>query len=238
MINNKRINNKKILYIFNLINLILYHFFIENKNKRNEIYSNRLSTLKDYTTSKFIIIKRRCDICGLFSFFMVHLACIHKYLLQGYIPVIDIKSYPNSFNGFQISKNNYWEIFFEQPFGFNLNDVLKYAKNITYIELDVCDPRPDIFSNIYNYPRKQYWHNFANIYLPIKKEIIVLAKNLMIKMFKNSKNILGILARGTDYISLKPRGHPIPPNISEIINDAKKMDNKYNYDYKLNQNIK
>ena len=40
-----------------------------------------------------------------------------------------------------------------------------------------------------------------------------------------------MLARGTDYISRRPKGHPIPPNITDIIHDVKKMDEKYNYDY-------
>ena len=53
----------------------------------------------------------------------------------------------------------------------------------------------------------------------------------MRKLFKNSKNILGVLTRGTDYIMLRPRNHPIPPNISLLIHDVKELDNKYKYDY-------
>ena len=53
----------------------------------------------------------------------------------------------------------------------------------------------------------------------------------MHKLFKNSKNILGVLTRGTDYVTLKPRNHPIPPNVSELIYDVKEMDAKYMYDY-------
>ena len=230
-------NHKKTLFLFNLIYLVLFHFFIENKNRSNEKSSKQFSHFQDYSTSKFIIMKRRCDVCGLFSFFIVHLGCIHKYILKGYIPIVDVKSYPNSFNGYNISKTNYWEIFFEQPFGYRLDDVLTNAKHLKYIALDSCEPRPDEFTMIDNNPRKHFWHNFANKYLPIKKEIIVQSKKLMFKLFKNSKNILGVLARGTDYIAMRPGGHPIPPNSSEIINDVKKMDNKYNYDYIVNHII-
>ena len=53
----------------------------------------------------------------------------------------------------------------------------------------------------------------------------------MYKLFKQSKNILGVLTRGTDYIARKPKQHPIPPNVSILINDVKEMDNKYKYDY-------
>ena len=126
---------------------------------------------------------------------------------------------------------NHWEFFFEQPFGYTLESVLKNAKNITYIKCVDCVPRPDEYSMLLNEPRKNYWHNFANKYLLIKREIIFLANKRKYRLFRNSKNILGVLTRGTDYISRKPRYHPIPPNVSDLIHDVKEMDNKYKYDF-------
>lgn len=35
--------------------------------------------------------------------------------------------------------------------------------------------------------------------------------------------------RGTDYISEKPRGHPIPPTTELVIKDIKEMTNKNKY---------
>ena len=100
-----------------------------------------------------------------------------------------------------------------------------------HIKCHDCRPRPDDKSFPFNDVRKNFWHNFANIYLPIKKEIIILSNKIMHKLFKNSKNILGVLTRGTDYVTLKPRNHPIPPNVSDLIYDVKEMDTKYMYDY-------
>ena len=95
----------------------------------------------------------------------------NNYLLKGYIPIIDIKSFPNVINGFNISKNNNWELFFEQPFGYTLDEVLKNAKNIIHIKCHDCMPRPEI-----NIPFKDeivnFWHYFASKYLPIKREIL------------------------------------------------------------------
>ena len=150
--------------------------------------------------------------------------------MEGYVPIIDIKSYPNVFNGFNTSKNNYWETFFEQPFDYTLEEVLQNGKNIVNITFDDCQPRPD-FLIFYNSPIRNFWYNFANKYLRIKKELIDLSKKIEYKLFKNSKNILGVLTRGTDYLSLRPKGHPIPPNISDLIKDVKEMDDKYKYDY-------
>ena len=79
--------------------------------------------------------------------------------------------------------------------------------------------------------KRYFWHNFAKQFLPIKKDLINLSNKLINKLFNKSKNILGVLARGTDYIALKPKSHPIQPNISNIIKDVKYMDDKYIYDY-------
>ena len=50
-------------------------------------------------------------------------------------------------------------------------------------------------------------------------------------MFKGSNNILGILIRGTDYLTIRPRHHPIPPKSEVVFKDIKKMDKNNNYDY-------
>ena len=74
-----------------------------------------------------------------------------------------------------------------------------------------------------------YWHNIANRYMPIKIEISKESDMIMYKLFKNSKNILGVLIRGTDYIARKPKHHPIQPKPEIVIQDIKKMNNKNKY---------
>ena len=76
-----------------------------------------------------------------------------------------------------------------------------------------------------------FWHNIFKRYIPIKKEIIIQVNEYKKKLFGFNSNILGILMRGTDYISRKPRFHPIPPKISDALKDTKEMDMRYNYDY-------
>lgn len=78
---------------------------------------------------------------------------------------------------------------------------------------------------------RDFWHNLALKYIPIKNKIIKESLKISIRLFKNSKNILGILARGTDYISSKPYGHAIPPNPEIMIKDIRKMDKTNKYDY-------
>ena len=71
----------------------------------------------------------------------------------------------------------------------------------------------------------------AQIYIPIKEEFYIEAKIKYNQLFKRSKNILGVLLRGTDYINLKPKSHPKQPNTEEVIRDVLNMDYIYKYDY-------
>ena len=136
-------------------------------------------------------------------------------------------------NGFNKTKINNWELFFEQPFNYKLEDVIKNAKTIVYLNDSwrFCGKWPDQRVLPFTDVEKYYWHHFANKYLSIKKELIELSKKIMYRLFKSSKNILGVLIRGTDYVAMRPIGHPIQPNLTDIIRDVKRMDKKYIYDY-------
>ena len=70
----------------------------------------------------------------------VFLGCVKQYLFQGFIPILELESYKNVINGFvvDLSKGNPWEYYFNQPFGYKYDDVIKEAKNIKYVE---CVPR-------------------------------------------------------------------------------------------------
>jgi hypothetical protein len=72
--------------------------------------------------------------------------------------------------------------------------------------------------------------NMAEKYIPIKKEIIYESNLIFKKLLKNSANVLGIILRGTDYLSIKPKDHPIPPSSEIVIKDIKLYDNKNKYD--------
>ena len=76
-----------------------------------------------------------------------------------------------------------------------------------------------------------FHRNMARKYISVKRGIIDKAKKIWKKLFHNSKNVLGVLGRGTDFIQLKPRSHPIPPTTEKMIVDVKKMDLKNKYDW-------
>ena len=67
--------------------------------------------------------------------------------------------------------------------------------------------------------------------MPIKEDIIIESNKIMRVLFKDSKNILGVLIRGTDYVAMKPKYHPIQPEPEIVIKDIKKSDADNNYNY-------
>lgn len=212
--------------------IIIFIFVFYNKKfEINKIYKREDNI--DYTNSNFAILRRiDCPICGFFSYYIVYLGCINKYLLEGFIPIVDLQSFDNIFNGFNFtsSKNNPWEYFFKQPYGYTLNTVKVKAKNIYYFECKDDIIRPNV-KILFNKVINDFWHNIAHIYVPLKLDILLEANKIIKQLFNNTNNILGILVRGTDYISLKPKDHPIQPSPRMVIRDIKEIDKKNKYEW-------
>ena len=224
----------------NFFHSFLYIFINENKldilSISKTIKYNRKEQIKlDYENNSFAIITRNdCINCGLFSYFQICLGCINYYINKGYIPIIELLSFPNIFNGFKVNNlnENPWEIFFEQPYGYKLKDVLKYSKNIKFFK---CGKDGYSYPDRYNiYKNKiliDFWHNIATNYLKIKNKIIIEVRIIMKKLFNKSNNILGVLMRGTDFIARKPKYHCIPQTPDNTIKDIIEMDKKNDYDW-------
>ena len=230
----------KICFINNLI-LIYLSKYIYNKKINNKSFLNENNNYEkqiklNYSTNKFAIIGVDCVTCGLFAIYKYSMRCLIDFIFKGYIPLIELLSLPNIFNSFN-NKNitlkiNPWEFYFNQPYGYKLKSVEEKAKNIKYFKCNTTFhiPIPDYFIYL-NKGLSDFWHNIALKYIPIKIEIINETNIIIKKLFKGSKNILGVLARGTDYISLKPKHHPKQPNINIMIKDIKEMNLKYKYDW-------
>ena len=186
---------------------------------------------------QFAILKRtNCEACGLFSYYIVHLGCIITYLNEGYIPIINVGSFQNIFNGYNETSGdniNQWEIFFNQPCGYTFNYVKNNIKkdNIKYFECECNDNMPSEKEVYSNKTRLKFFRDMAKKYMSVKNDILKEGNNLWKKLFNNSKNVLGLLVRGTDYISIKPHEHAIPPSAGMAINDTKIWDRKNKYDY-------
>ena len=223
----------KIFLIF-VIYILIKNFIIKQNNEKNNNngYIKNRERMHDLKTLNFVLGRRlECPQCGFFSFYIVNLGCIYKYLNIGYVPIIDLQSFPNVYNGNDTTKNNPWELFFDQPYNFTLEEITKYARHTEYVECTALDYRPDEINMYYNQYSIDFWHGLAVKYMPIKNELMDEVNTIMRNLFGHSNNILGVKLRGTDYIAAKPPGHSIPPTVEQVILDVKKMDKEYNYDF-------
>lgn len=234
------------LFYFKLFQIIILIFIILvfNKNKKTKYFEeenyidnfqkyfiNKNKFKLDYENNSFVILKRNyCPFCGFFSYYCVFIKCVIPFISNGDIPIIDLNAFGNIYNNFKpnISENP-WELYFQQPFGYKLNGVKNKSKKIKFYE---CSEKVNSYNNIYNNKYIiQFWHNISKIYFPLKKIMINKANLIIKKLFKNSKNLLGILIRGTDFISHKTINHPIPPKPEIVIRDVKEMDKKNKYEF-------
>ena len=225
----------KIIFILSLLlfNIIILTFNTSNSNETVDNFGLSFEQkIKNYQNKRFSIIRRlECTNCGFFSLYMVYLGCILKYVTEGRIPIVDLQSYQNVYNKGNSLKKNPWELFFYQPYNYTLDEVKKYANHAKYSHCTSGFYRPNE-RNIYNRTDKiAYWHNFSNTYIPVRNEIMNEAKIIMKELFGNSRNILGVKVRGTDYVTRKSFRHSIQPQIEQVIFDVKEMDSKYNYDF-------
>lgn len=205
---------------------------IKKYNHKNIFDLSLEEKINSYNTNKFAIIRRLdCPNCGFFSFYIMHLGCVNKYLLKGYIPIIDLQSFKNAYNKGNTSFDNPWELFFNQAYNYTLNSIKKFAKNIKYLKCGGPLYRPDEINIYYNNKSINFWHNFANKYMPIKNDILNQVNDIMKKLFNDSKNILGVKLRGTDYLSRKEKRHSIQPKVEKVIYDVKIMDIQYKYNF-------
>lgn len=126
-------------------------------------------------------------------------------LYLGYIPIIEINEDNNEFFS--------WDWYFKQP----LED---YCEGLTIKSTKVLDVNHVAFQakwiyrqSGYEYEKWSYiYQNFGQLNEKTKAYI-----NLENSTLGELNSVLGVLMRGTDYISLKPFGHPVQPELSEVI---------------------
>ncbi|MCL2843967.1 MAG: hypothetical protein FWE23_00715 [Chitinivibrionia bacterium] len=154
--------------------------------------------------------------------------------------VVDMRSDKGQFwDTSKISKENGWEYFFEQPFGFDLKQISN-SKNILSLN-EKKKKRPfsciskysffDIYSIDKDFALFQEYKNDFKRYIKFSET----AKNYLDseyeRIFKNNGRVLGVLARGTDYYLKKPKSHRVQPEPNLILETSEKVMRECNCDY-------
>lgn len=162
-------------------------------------------------------------------------------LEKGYIPIIDFKHYDNLyFKEKRRYRDNAWEYFFKQPFGYDLKDI---EQNIEYdvIISESCHEtgsKYDFYVSMLPVKNNSNENEILNEIKAYYQKYIIFSddmKNFIDNCYKKFKienklsdenisdNVLGVLVRGTDYTQRKTEGHPIQPEFEDIKNHIVKV---------------
>lgn len=190
------------------LNLILFHW---NERCHYVCYG------KDDPDKKYYVIRSRGKTEGLLSSVFGVVWEIGWAKQNGYIPYVD---FSNSLCQYHVDRlvngtDNAWEYFFLQPEKLTLSEV-KTKKNVLV----------------------GGWKLFGNkkAVLPISSEqlqfqpyVLAVADDYFNENFKDKK-VLGVFIRGTDYVSLRPKGHSVQPTIEAVREKISEYDQKYRFD--------
>lgn len=115
----------------------------------------------------------------------------------------------------QIGKVNAWEFYFQQPCGYSLVDISR-SKSVIWGSGWVEDifPYNDVSFLLDKNGEINKWMQVAQTYFRLSDEAQKRVDE--VKELLGEKKTLGVLCRGTDYTSNKPRGHHIQPSVNEM----------------------
>jgi hypothetical protein len=166
------------------------------------------------------IIRRYAQDMGIGSYIISNLSQIDYAEKKGYKPVIDMKNY----NGTVVDGHveNTWTLFFEQQED-ELTNAYK-SKNYWLSDGENKNFFPNdsmFFLNDKNL--LLYWKNIYRKYCCFNRTVKDYSNREYKELLKGKGRILGVLCRGTDYVRLCPKGHPVQPDTSVVIEKAKRV---------------
>lgn len=205
-------------------------------NKKYSMYLKKIEKRtgkENILNNKYLIITRdgKKPPLGFFAFYITHLGWIDYALQHDMIPVVDMQYKWNVFlKEEEVGKVNSYEYYFKQPCGVSVDEALKDG-NARYVWSNIPPYHPnDSLDYLYNPEIVQYYSKLAKKYMPFTDTVERELKEIEGALFPENSRILGVLARGTDYTTLKPFYHPVQPTMDMIITQIKKYRKEYDCD--------
>lgn len=192
-------------------------------------YPDELMKKKSYgelnPDKTFYIIRPRKDcIEGLLSLFWNVVRNIDYALENNYIPVVDFQNYKTQYS--MSKKENDWNYYFTQPTNFSLDEIY-HSKNVILSGLEIQWIEKEKYRANYEPKNIEKVHNTVFNYIDFSDEVKVRVEQEICNLNVDFGSTLGLYLRGTDYIKLKPSGHPVQPNVEQAIEVVDNYLNKY-----------
>ena len=122
-----------------------------------------------------------------------------------------------------------WEFYFQQPGGISLEDALK-SKNVILGNGNMNYSFPGLSKDLFENKNGELdrWRAICKKYIFFNDAVT--QRYEQEKAMFSGKKVLGVRCRGTDYVAVKPKGHPIQPNAEMVIEKAEAAMGKEGFD--------
>ena len=166
---------------------------------------------KTYSKIPYIIRRKSPDV-GLFSYFNTILGGIAYADENGYIPVVDMKNYPNTYLfPDEVGRINSWEYYFEQPGGISLEEAMSSRKYILGRDTSLHNRSQTI----------DYKRSLFKKYIRFTQPVLERVEAMKQKFY--GMRLLGVHIRGTDIATGKFKNHSIQPTAKQAISKVREV---------------
>ena len=159
----------------------------------------------------YIIRPRPGNVEGLMALFLDVMKQLDYADKRKYVPVVDFQKYETQY--FENGKNA-WEIYFKQVSNYSLDEVYK-SKNVILSGLNALEKAPSYLNQKFDDESLQIVRKLVRKYIRISDSIQAIVEKEDKKLKVN--DCIGLYLRGTDYIKMKPAGHPVQPSPEQAI---------------------
>lgn len=211
-------------------NMIDYFYKLYYKIKYPQEMEAKCSYGEKNPEIVFYVIRPRVDGTeGLMSLFMNVIRNLLYADRKGYVCVVDFKNYHTQYDDNINGETNSWNFYFTQPSKYTLEEVY-LSKNVILSGLEIQWYRPTLLEKGDKVESLKELHDFIFTKLYFRDKVLDAVKSEEEKLHMDYSTTVGVYLRGTDYIDLKPSGHPVQPTVEQAMLVIDEYTRKYNVD--------
>ena len=179
----------------------------------------------------FYLIRSENPAGGIFSNHNIFLKQIRFAISKNYIPVIDMQFEENCIyhEKDQAGVINTWDLYFSQPFGYTVNEVMQ-SKNVIISSNRVLNLYNHQLNSLSKEKELKTWSFLSNKYLKFNRKTQEYLDDIYKTVIPNNRKVLGVSIRD-GYSKSRPKWHPIQPGIDVLIKKVKQEIAEFKYEH-------
>ena len=224
------LKNKLKGYLFKLPKPAIDSFYLVYNRIKYPEMTEKKTTFGDLNEDKYIyIIRPRTDgVEGLMSLFMNVVKHLNYAEKRGYVPVVDFENYSTQYKDTHRETPNVWEYYFKQVSEITLEQAYQ-SRHVILSGLSALNKCERFLDQKMDEESLEKARIFIKKYIYYSQDVREFANVELAKI--PVENTLGLYLRGTDYVKLKPSGHPIQPTVEQAIEIAETIKEKHELEY-------